>query len=48
MPSLFAASITVLPFCTCTALPSISMFSMAGASLPPGRPKGGVLPLRGQ
>src|SRR5512143_3378297 len=28
MPSLVAASITVLPFGTCTALPSISMFSI--------------------
>src|SRR5215471_1398105 len=29
MPSWFAASMTVLPFGTCTARPSISMFSMS-------------------
>src|SRR5690242_868392 len=33
MPSLFAASITVAPFCTSTFLPSISMVSMLLSSL---------------
>src|SRR5215831_10462187 len=45
MPSLCAASSTVLPGGTCTALPSISRFSIAtGRAGPPGRPKGAPAP----